>query len=61
MRHLKNVFRKFVIVIIVNHFNAKCKDTYPCESFKKCAHGKELKILEKTEGVTQMCSIKKVF
>ena len=61
VRHLKNVFRKVVIVIIVKHFNAKFKDTYPCESFKKCAHGKAFKILEKTEGVTQMCSIKKWF
>ena len=61
MRHLNNVFRKVVIVIIVKHFNAKFKDICPCEAFKTCAHGKAFKILEKTEGVTQMCSIKKWF
>ena len=67
MRHLNNVFRKVVIVIIAKHFNAKFKDICPCKAFKTFAHGKAFKILEtgfsfkKTEGVTQMCSVKKVF
>ena len=62
MRHLNNVFRKVVIVIIAKHFNAKFKDICPCKAFKTFAHGKAFKILEtgfsfkKTEGV---CSVKK--
>ena len=46
MRHLKNVLKKVVIVIIVKHFNAKFRDICPCEAFKKCAHEKPFKFLE---------------